>query len=85
MGILTQYEIADSAAHLDGSANNAAINRLYRKQDESHLWPISGAVNATERAIRRLRRVFADTGLEPGLAYALTLDAEIGRLVNSQV
>jgi hypothetical protein len=85
MGILTPYEIADSAAHLDGRANIAAINRLFRKQDESHLWPISGAFNATERAIRRLRRVFADTGLEPGLSYALTLDAEIGRIVNSQV
>jgi len=85
MGILTPYEIADKTAHLEGRANIAAINRLFREQDESEKWPICGSFNATERAIRRLRRVFADTGLEPGLAYALTLDAEIGRIVNSHV
>jgi hypothetical protein len=84
--MLTPYQIADMAAELDGAANIAAINRMFREQDESHLWPVSGRFNATERAIRRLRRAQRD-GLEvnPGLEYALALDAEISAIVNGRV
>ena len=58
------------------------INRAFRQDDESHLWPISGRFNATERAIRRLRRAGVDI---QGYEYAACLDAEISRVVNEAV
>lgn len=59
------------------------INKLFRQHDTSTLWPICGQFNATERAIRRLRR----TGYAymDNLEYALALDAEISRIVNVEV
>lgn len=59
------------------------INAYFRKNDDSHLWPICGKFNATERAIRRLRKLRRD-GLcvNDGLEYYLALDAEISRIVN---
>ena len=82
---LTAEQIAGRAEHLDGTANIAAINKLFRKQDESGLWPVKGRYNATERAIRRLRMLRAEMDIAPGLEYALALDAEIGRVVNGAV
>ena len=60
------------------------INAYFRKNDDSHLWPVCGRFNATERAIRRVRRQ-RRAGLEvfPGLEYYLTLESEIGKIVNS--
>ena len=82
--MLTPYQIADQAADHDGRANIARINALFRAQDESHLWPVAGRFNATERAIRRLQRAQRDGAcIAPGLEYALALDAEISRIVNS--
>lgn len=60
------------------------INRLFREHDESHLWPICGRFNATERAIRRLRKVMRCDGSTGGFEYALMLDEEIGRFVNQE-
>ena len=59
------------------------INAYFRKIDESHLWPIFGRFNVTERAIRRLRR-FRRQGLEinPGYEYYLSLEREISQIVN---
>ena len=58
------------------------INKHFRKIDESHLWPICNRFDATERAIRRLRK----TGLfNGGLEYWLALDSEICRIVNAEV
>lgn len=59
------------------------INAVFRKNDESSLWPICGRFNATERAIRRLRRM-RRSGLEvnAGYEYWLALDREISRVVN---
>ena len=81
--MLTPYQIAERAERYEGRANIAEINRLFRRQDESHLYPINGRFDATERAIRRLRR-FAREGacIEPGLEYALALDAELSAIVN---
>lgn len=56
------------------------INAYFRANDESHLWPICNRFDATERAIRRIRRL-ADGGLE----YFFTLDAEITRIVNAVI
>lgn len=59
------------------------INAYFRKNDDSHLWPICGKFNASERAIRRLRKLKRE-GLvvNDGLEYYLALDAEISRIVN---
>lgn len=59
------------------------INAYFRKNDDSHLWPICGRFNATERAIRRLR-MMRRQGLDinSGLEYYLSLEAKIIRIVN---
>ncbi len=74
------------AVLLIGLANIAAINRYFREQDESELYPILGRFNATERAIRRLRRLRRD-GLcvSEGLEYAYALDEIISEIVNGEV
>jgi hypothetical protein len=84
MAHLTPYQIAQRAEDLEGTANIAMINRLFARQDESHLWPINGRFDATQRAIRRLRRMRTEVEINPGLEYALALDAEISRVVNSE-
>lgn len=83
--MLTPYQIAEIADQYVGSFNRTAINRLFRKQDESDLYPINGRFNATERAIRRLQE-HQRQGLciEDGLEYALALDAEISFIVNRE-
>ena len=80
---LTAEEIHAKTMHLNGKRNIAAINKLYRAQDESYLWPINGKFNATERAIKNARK-HRGHGCD-GLAYALTLDSWIGSIVNGEV
>ena len=62
--------------------NVRQINALFRKHDESHLWPICGRFNVTDRAIRRLRKFMQNNGTVSGFEYALMLDNEIGTIVN---
>jgi hypothetical protein len=58
------------------------INAYFRANDESHKWPINNKFNATERAIRRLRK----TGLfHGGLEYFLALEDEISCVVNEVI
>ena len=59
------------------------INAYFRQNDDSNKWPICGRFNATERAIRKLRRKRAQ-GLEvnSGLEYYLSLEREISDIVN---
>ena len=61
------------------------INAYFRGNDDSHLWPVCGRFNATERAIRRIRRLRRE-GLCvcPGLEYYLTLENEIIEIVNHE-
>lgn len=83
MTYLTAEQIAERAERFTGNANVAEINRLFRAQDESHLFPIRGRFNATERAIRRIRdQRRQGLVVDDGLEYAYTLDAEISRIVN---
>jgi hypothetical protein len=78
--ILVAEQIAAQTDHLNGLANIRAINKLYRQQDESHLYPVNGKFNATERAIRRVRKMgYAIYGLE----YCYALDGEISNIVNN--
>jgi hypothetical protein len=81
---LTPLQIAEQAESCATPLGSIRlINRLFRAQDDSDLWPVNGHFNATERAIRRLRRLqIAEHG---GLEYALCLHAEIGRIVNQEV
>jgi hypothetical protein len=84
--MLTPYQIAEIADQYVGTFNRTAINRLFRKQDDSHLWPINGRFNATDRAIRRLQDRQRDgLCLDDGLEYALALDAEISSIVNGDI
>lgn len=59
------------------------INKYFRLHDESNKYPICGRFNATERAIRRLRRNGTTGSLYyGGLEYYLALDREISLIVN---
>lgn len=79
------YQLAQAAAlaamTYAGARNTAAINRFFREQDESDLYPFCGRFNATERAIRKVRREFAECGIPcTGLQYAQAIDATLDRL-----
>ena len=88
MGCLRQREEDTMAAMFYNQdvtdMNIRQINALFRAHDESHLWPVCGRFNATERAIRRLRKVMQCNGTTGGFEYALMLDGEIGRIVNEE-
>ncbi len=60
------------------------INREYRRQDESHLFPIRGRFNATERAIRQARAFMRDNGSMAPLEYAYFLDNAQSEIVNNE-
>jgi hypothetical protein len=80
----TPEQIAAQCDHLDDRANITAIDKLFRKQDQSHLWPVCNRFDATERAIRRVQRLNREGAcINPGLEYALAVDAEISRIVNA--
>ena len=86
MKYLTPEQIAAVADNYIGSYNRTVIRKLFKAQDESHLYPINGRFNATVHAIRRLRdqeSLGCDFG--HGLEYALALDAEISAIVNEDV
>ena len=74
--------IVERAERYTGRANRAAINKAFRAADESHLWPINNRFDATERAIRAVRRYMRDAGELAGLEYAYALEAELSRIVN---
>ena len=77
---LTAEQIAEITNDKDGIANIRAINKLYRDQDESDLWPILNKFNATDRAIGRVRKYnIAIFGLE----YCYALEAELSQIVNA--
>ena len=44
------------------------VNKKFRASDDSHLYPICGRFNATERAIRHARKI-ANANGEFGSAY----------------
>lgn len=86
MTYLTAEQIAERAEKYNGTRNRAEINRLFRRQDESHLYPVNNRFNATERAIRRLQRDQRDgLCINDGLEYALALEMTIGSVVNGAI
>jgi hypothetical protein len=58
------------------------INKLYREKEKYQQFPICGEFNATERAIRRLRKFLRGKDSTGGIEYASMLDAEISNVVN---
>jgi len=84
MNRLTAEEIVKraEAGNISDRAITTAINRLYRQQDESHLWPISGGFNVTERAIRRIREVERVNGGMSPLEYAYAIESQLSEIVN---
>ena len=84
MEYLTAEQIAERTDHKEGIANIRAINAIYRAQDESNLYPINGRFNATERAIRRVRKFQRASGAIYGLEYCYVLESEISRIVNQE-
>jgi len=68
--------------NLKNEVSKRKINHFFRLSDDSNLYPIFGKFNATERAIRRIRKNFP--GME-GLEYYLTLQSEISNIVNSVI
>jgi len=78
--LLAQAAALAAAAYV-GTRNTRVINRHFRAQDESHLYPISGRFNATERAIRKVRREFAECGIpRTGIEYAEAVDAHLDNI-----
>ena len=80
-GHFSAEEIADFAEYADGIQNIRVINKFYRCQDESHLWPINNKFNVTDRAIRKVRQMDCPVS---GLEYCYALEGEISRLVNKE-
>lgn len=83
MEILTAEQIARLTEDKDGLANIRAINKLYRTQDESHLWPIRGRFNVTERAIRKAREFQRHSESVYGLEYCYLLETIMSEIVNN--
>jgi len=68
------------------SMTKRQINARFRQSDTSHLWPISGRFNVTERAIRKVRKWQRDSGVFlEGVEYAYFLEREISDIVNKAV
>ena len=81
----TAEQIALETDDKNGLANIRAINRMYRAQDESNLWPINNRFNVTERAIRQVRKLSGEIGGLYGLEYCYALEAAMSHIVNSAV
>ena len=74
----------DATQDLAGTANIAAINKFFRITDTSHKYPVCGRFNATERAIRKVRKTRSDgCGPDDGLPYILALNKEISQSMNA--
>ncbi len=85
MDYLTAEQIADIAEKFNGNAHIACINKHYREQDESHLFPINGQFNVTDRAIRQAREFRHATEATAGIEYCYMLDQLISDIVNSEL
>ena len=80
---LTAEQIAKLTDDKDGRANIRAINKIYRGQDESNLWPTLGKFNVTERAIRQSRAYQRSYGPIYGLEYCYHLESLLSNIVNN--
>ena len=64
----------------------AVVNKEYRAKDESHLYPVCGKFNATERAIRKASKIGAEIGgFRNEGYYRDLLDSLLSEIVNKEV
>lgn len=85
--ILTAEQIVVESEKIAQTDTNRAIrrqiNKLFREQDSSKLYPIRNNFHATNRAIGRARRHERLSGVEmEPLEYALFLDLQISSMGN---
>lgn len=83
--ILTAEQIFSKASEKSDSAvgQRVLINCMFRAQDDSNKWPISGKFNVTERAIRHARKFERDSDVMSPLEYALFLEQDMSTIVNN--
>lgn len=82
---LTSYQIWKRVRDMKPLEARRAIYRIYREQDTSHLWPVSGRFNVTERAIRRLRSFERDSGKLDPREICEWLERDMSLIVNGRV
>ena len=80
----TAEAIATRAQNKDGLAERRAINKDYRQQDQSALWPIRGRFNVTARAMRHVNEFERSNGAVAGLEYCYILEDAMSRIVNDE-
>jgi hypothetical protein len=82
---LTPEQIAKEAEGLnDPITNRKEINRIFRSQDESHLWPIRNKFNCTNRAIKQAQKFMSETGEDlTGIEYSTLIDSILSEIVNN--
>lgn len=85
MEYLNQEQIFELCKDIDNPLTfKREVNKIFRQQDESHLWPICGRYNVTDKAIRKAQWFQRESGCAlEGLEYIYFVYEEIGRIVNS--
>ena len=82
--MLTAEQIFEKAEKRSDTAlgQRRIINKLFRRQDDSNLWPIRGKFDVTERAIRRARKFESQSDVMSPLEYAMFLESDTISIVN---
>src|SRR3990172_268016 len=80
--VKTAEEIAKATQSRTGRAARRAINKLYREQDESAIWPINGQFNVTERALRQVSKFERSYGSLSGIEYCHVLERFMRNIIN---
>ena len=80
----TAEQIAKATEDKYGLSERRAINKLYREQDDSRLWPINGRFNVTARAIRQVNAFEQSSGAIAGLEYCYVLEGAMSHIVNDE-
>ena len=63
-----------------------SVNKMLRAKDDSHLWPINGAFNATNRAIARIvRQEKLGLVIDDIESYKAAIEHEIAQIVNNHI
>jgi len=85
---LTAEQIVNQAEQEAETDSNEAIRSLidkkFKAQDDSSKWPINGAFNVTEKAIKETCKLESQTGEMEPFVYALSLELKITEIVNQE-
>lgn len=80
---LTAEQIVAQSETNTSLGTRRKINKLFRLQDDSHLWPVCNKFNVTERAIRKANKFEKTNGTMSPLEYALFIEDVSSRIVNN--